>query len=302
MIEGELAVVSRAIAYVDGFNLYNGIHDAYNHRYLWLDLVKLFERLRPKNELIRVKYFTSILIDEPDAQGRHAEYISALQAAYPDKVEVILGRYQRKDMVCRACGASWRSYEEKETDVNIAVALVADALAGEAENLYIVSADSDLVPAIKLIQARKPDLFSVAFFPPKRRSDELLKLMPSSYVIGQQKLRDAQLPEEVAGASATYSRPAKWRPAMFEDSQPIDLAPRDSYSEARGPSAEASLVSRRAGCGTRGSGPFVATATWSRPARSSRRRAGLSGDSKSRAHLFLSSKYSERLTDAREQA
>ncbi|MGD8195271.1 NYN domain-containing protein [Herbiconiux sp. P18] len=219
-----MSMAQSAIAYVDGFNLYNGIHDAYRHRYLWLDLVRLLERLRPTTELIRVKYFTSALIDEPDAQGRHAEYISALEAAYPGRIEVIRGRYQRKAMVCRTCGATWRSYEEKETDVNIAVALVADALAGEAENLYIVSADSDLVPAIKLIQSQRPDLFSIAFFPPKRKSEELLKLMPSSFVIGQQRLREAQLPDVVDGPTATHSRPAKWKPAMFEDQQPVDVA------------------------------------------------------------------------------
>ncbi|MFB2583012.1 NYN domain-containing protein [Herbiconiux sp. P15] len=219
-------MANRAIAYVDGFNLYNGIHDAFRHRYLWLDLVGLFERLRPKNELVLVKYFTSILIDEPEAQGRHAEYMAALEAAHPGRVEIILGRYQRKKMTCRSCDAQWTSYEEKETDVNIAVALVADALAGQVENQYIVSADSDLVPAIKLIQARKPDLFSIAFFPPKRRSDELQKLMPSSFVIGQQKLREAQLPDDVTGPTGSYSRPSKWRPAMFEDPPPIDLRTR----------------------------------------------------------------------------
>jgi hypothetical protein len=224
--KGDGAVRNRAIAYVDGFNLYNGIHDAFEHRYLWLDLVGLLERLRPKNEQVVVKYFTAILIDEPEAQGRHAEYIAALEAAHPGQVEIILGRYQRKTMTCRSCGAEWTSYEEKETDVNIAVALVADALGGEVENQYIVSADSDLVPAVKLIQARRPGLFSIAFFPPKRRSDELQKLMPSSFVIGQQRLREAQLPDEVRGSSRVYSRPTKWKPAMFEDRRPVDLSTR----------------------------------------------------------------------------
>ncbi|SDZ15457.1 hypothetical protein SAMN05216554_2671 [Herbiconiux ginsengi] len=81
---------SRAIADVDGFNLYNGIHDAYDRRYLWLDLVKLFEALRPRNELIRVKYFTAILIDDPETQKRQAEYIAALKAAHPGRVDVVV--------------------------------------------------------------------------------------------------------------------------------------------------------------------------------------------------------------------
>lgn len=203
-------MAKRAIAYVDGFNLYNGIHDAYGHRYLWLDLVRMLELLRPNSDLVRVKYFTSILIDEPEAQGRHAEYIGALRAARPNVIEVILGRHQRKRLSCRACGASWTSYEEKETDVNIAVALVDDVLQDAADDFYIVSADSDLVPAVKLVKRSRPDAFIVSFFPPRRKSKELLKLMPSSIVIGQQKLREAQLPESVQEGAFTYSRPEKW--------------------------------------------------------------------------------------------
>lgn len=201
---------NRAIAYVDGFNLYNGLHDAYGHRYLWLDLVRLLEELRPGNELIRVKYFTAILIDDPDAQSRQAEYIAALEGAHPGRVEVILGRYERKRRTCHECGSRWHTYEEKETDVNMAVEFVADALAGDAENFYVVSADSDLVPAIKLVRARRPSVFVIAFFPPKRKSKERLKLMPSSFVIGHWKLRDAQLPEVVSLGDRSCSRPAKW--------------------------------------------------------------------------------------------
>jgi hypothetical protein len=47
-------------------------------------------------------------------------------------------------MTCRRCGSVWASYEEKETDANIAVALVADAAASASDIALIVSADSDL--------------------------------------------------------------------------------------------------------------------------------------------------------------
>jgi hypothetical protein len=58
----------------------------------------------------------------------------------------VLGRYQTKRMTCRQCGSAWTSYEEKETDVNIAVALVADAAASASDVALIISADSDLCP------------------------------------------------------------------------------------------------------------------------------------------------------------
>jgi hypothetical protein len=43
-------------------------------------------------------------------------------------------------MTCRHCGNVWTSYEEKETDVNIAVGLVADAAASASDIALIVSA------------------------------------------------------------------------------------------------------------------------------------------------------------------
>jgi hypothetical protein len=68
------------IAYVDGFNLYNGMHDAFSHRYLWLDLVKLLQSLRPNHEILCVNFFTAPLLDDPDAQSRQATYWNALEA------------------------------------------------------------------------------------------------------------------------------------------------------------------------------------------------------------------------------
>ena len=40
----------RLLVYVDGFNLYHGMHDEYGHKYLWLDVVKLARALRPRSQ------------------------------------------------------------------------------------------------------------------------------------------------------------------------------------------------------------------------------------------------------------
>jgi hypothetical protein len=44
--------VATVIGYVDGFNLYHGLHDKYGRRYLWLDLGHLVQRLRPGDRMI----------------------------------------------------------------------------------------------------------------------------------------------------------------------------------------------------------------------------------------------------------
>jgi hypothetical protein len=122
--------VATVIAYVDGFNLYHGLHDRYGRRYLWLDLGHLVQRLRPKDHVAAVRYFTALVRDDPQALARQRTYLAALAAHSGGSVEVVLGRYQSKTVSCRQCGNSWPSYEEKETDVNIAVSIVADAAAG----------------------------------------------------------------------------------------------------------------------------------------------------------------------------
>ena len=53
----------RLIVYVDGFNLYHGMHDEARCRLLWLDPVRLVRLLRPKDDLQVVRYFTAPLLE-----------------------------------------------------------------------------------------------------------------------------------------------------------------------------------------------------------------------------------------------
>lgn len=185
--------------------------DKFGRRLLWLDLVALTRSLRPKSNLLGVKYFTAPVLDKPDAASRQGRYQRALLAGAGGRLEIIQGRYQKKTITCRRCGASWTHYEEKETDVNIATAMVFDAAEGKADSLIVISADSDLVPAVRSAKALNPRLFIAAGFPPGRYSAELKKLMPASFHIGTTKLTQSQLPNLVTDSTGqTYQRPAKW--------------------------------------------------------------------------------------------
>jgi hypothetical protein len=157
-----------------------------------------------------VKYFTASVLDDPGGQARQDTYINALIASHPCTLDVIFGRYQRKQMRCRTCGATWTSYEEKETDVNISTTIVADTARGAMNSVLLISADSDLAPAIRTAQSISPSVFAVAAFPPRRSSNTLRALMPSSFTIGPGRIKAAQLPEVVNVEGASYKRPAKW--------------------------------------------------------------------------------------------
>lgn len=207
------AVAETLAVYVDGFNLYHGLHQATARKHLWLDLGALAQSLRPQSVLTKVMYFTAPVLNDAAGLSNQQDYLAALVAQNPGLIEVVQGRYQSKSKNCRRCGNSWTVYEEKETDVNIAVNLVADAANKLTDAALIVSADSDLAPGVRLARQLNPALFIAAAFPPRRVSNELTTLMPASFHIGMRKIRSSQLPATVVDAATgkQWTRPAKWR-------------------------------------------------------------------------------------------
>src|ERR1700722_14334317 len=108
---------------------------------------------------------------------------------------------------------SWPSYEEKETDVNIAVSIVADAAAASSDLALIISADSDLCPAIRTARSLNSRRGMIAAFPPRRSSFEIRSLIRGAFTVAAVDLRNSLLPEAVRdpATSRTYRRPGKWR-------------------------------------------------------------------------------------------
>jgi uncharacterized LabA/DUF88 family protein len=205
--------VARVIAYIDGFNLYHGLRGKYGRRYLWLDLERLVQRLRRNDEVVAIRYFTALVIDNPVALDLQQSHLDALKARSGEKIDIVLGRYQRSALVCPQCGHQRVRYEEKETDVNIAVSLVFDTGAQASDIALIVSADSDLCPAIRTAHGIDRRRGVIAAFPPARSSFEIRSLVPASFVISQTMIRNSLLPDTVIDQASgrTFKRPAHWR-------------------------------------------------------------------------------------------
>jgi len=160
----------RIIVYIDGFNFYYGLKSNKRWRkYYWLDVVKLFESfMRPNQELIAVKYFSA----RPDDLEQSARQNAFFQANMENsKFRLILGKYINKRIKCFKCGNIIHTHEEKETDVRIATQIVADAFQGNCDAAIVVSADSDMVPAIELATQAKQKVF--VYFPPNQYSSNL---------------------------------------------------------------------------------------------------------------------------------
>jgi uncharacterized LabA/DUF88 family protein len=113
--------------------------------------------------------------------------------------------------MCNRCGVSWTSYEEKETDVNFAVRLLEDALTDKFDLAMLITADSDMIPAIKAVKRQRPDLKMIAAAPPARHSSELEKAADGYLRIGHAKVRQAQMPDAVYSPGRTYRRPERWK-------------------------------------------------------------------------------------------
>lgn len=203
--------MARVAVYVDGFNLYFGLRAKYGRKYLWLDLQALAGSLLRRGQTLEfVTYFTARVRGDAGGEQRQSDYLDALQAHGP-LVRVEDGRFQEKSRRCRDCGNVWTVFEEKETDVNIAVALLADAVRDQFDTALLISADSDLCPAVRETKRLFPAKRIIAAFPPERQSGELKRVVDGYLHIGTDKIRRAQLPGEVVtGAGVVLRRPKHW--------------------------------------------------------------------------------------------
>ena len=203
--------MARVAVYVDGFNLYFGLRSRHARKYLWLDLQTLGVSLLRRGQTLEiVRYFTARVRDDPGGEQRQSDYLDAL-AAHSPLVRIKDGRFQEKDRRCRGCGSEWKVFEEKETDVNIAVALLADAVRDQFDTALVISADSDLCPAVRETKSLFPAKRIIVAFPPARHSAELKRVADGYLAIGADKIRRAQLPDEVVTeAGVVLRRPKHW--------------------------------------------------------------------------------------------
>lgn len=202
---------SSVAVYIDGFNLYHGMHSKFGRRFHWLDLHALATSfLKPEQQLVRVAYFTARVRNDPAGQAHQGTYLAALRAL--SQVEIVEGRFQEKAVACHGCGRTRRAYEEKESDVSLATALVEDAARQTFDRAILVSADSDLSPAVRASRRLHPDAVVIAAFPPERNSAELRKHVHGVFNIGRDKLARAQMPDSVLdpGNGTPHVRPAYW--------------------------------------------------------------------------------------------
>jgi len=176
--------MNRVSVYIDGFNLYYGqkraeaIDNDWKKSY-WIDFVKLFELFAPHLCLQRVVYFTTPLKSTPK-RNQQIALEKANRLLNGNRFEIKYGKFYDKEYICPNCGLQYAIPEEKRTDVNISVQMMRDCALNNTDILFLVSADSDLIPTIKSIKCDYPDKTVTVFFPPQNFSNDINNLMKSN--------------------------------------------------------------------------------------------------------------------------
>lgn len=203
--------MSRVFAYIDGFNLYYGLRQRGWRQFYWIDPCRMVKALlAPGEQLVGCKYFTARVREPDDKRERQDALLSALDAV--SDLEVVYGRFYRKQRSCRNCGNAWMSYEEKMTDSAIAAHLVADAFRNQFDTAYLIGGDTDIVPAVKIVRRWLPKKRMVACYPPARRNDAVGDVCDDSGQINGRHLEAAVMETPIClEDGVVIQKPKDWR-------------------------------------------------------------------------------------------
>ncbi len=213
--------MKRVVFYVDGFNFYYGLKEMTKHKadwrkFYWIDLVQLFKQfLNEGEELVVVNYFTA----RPKNHGkqvRQNNLMSCNKGINGDLLKIHYGKYQDKSMVCRAddgCGKSFMHWEEKQTDVSLAIKIIEDCHNKSVDRIVLVSADSDFLPPLKLVKSIYSEVEIMVLFPPTKFTNSIIELGITVLDMGKYKPKwnRSILPDIVdIGNGKTYRKPIEW--------------------------------------------------------------------------------------------
>lgn len=128
-----------------------------------------------------------------------------------------MGHFKKKSKRCHSCGIKWESHEEKETDVNLALALLDMAYKDFYDHAFILSRDSDLAPAINKVKQNFPQKKITVFAPYNYfHSSELIKGADARKTIKLKHFSTSFFPSDVydAGGNLVATRPVEYDPPL----------------------------------------------------------------------------------------
>ena len=207
----------RTSIYIDGFNFYYGtVKDT---PFKWVDFKSLFLKiLQSHHTITSIKYFTALVsatARDPDKTNRQKTFLRALRSHIPE-FEVFPGMFLSHEVTARLAHPVGNTRfvkviktEEKGSDVNLAVHLLNDAWLDAYDCAVVVSNDSDLAEAMRLVKKHHPQKLIGLFTPGERKTSKELKAH-ADFVrsIRPGAIKSSQLPDPIPGT--TIHKPAAW--------------------------------------------------------------------------------------------
>ncbi len=207
----------RTYIYIDGFNLYYRALRKSRHK--WLDVKELCTHLiDPKHNILKIKYFTAKVSGklDPNKPTRQNAYIRALQHHIPE-IEIHYGHFLSHQVSAPLANINPYQFvkilktEEKGSDVNLAVHLLNDAWLDRYDCAVVISNDSDLAEACRLVKEQNKKMIGIICpdtDPTTHPSMELIKHASFVERIRHGVLASSQLPDPIPGTN--IHKPKGW--------------------------------------------------------------------------------------------
>ncbi len=203
--------MNRAYVYIDGFNLYYGALKGRKGT-KWLNLDDWLKKMLPQNEIVKIKYFTSIVSGshDPSKPIKQGLYLRALQTI--NNIEIIKGTFLYKNIsiqVNKDVKIIGRAPEEKGTDVNIGIHLVNDARKKLFDIAVLVSNDSDLSGAVEIV-SKEVGLPVGIINPFPKFNKKLSQYSFFKKIIRENPIKSSQFPNTMNDSNGSFQKPNNW--------------------------------------------------------------------------------------------
>lgn len=165
--------------------------------------------------MVAVHYFTAYADWIPsESRKRHRQYVKALRST---GVEVHFGKFKCRTSRCKKCSSSWDSHEEKRSDVNLALAMVFEAVQDRYDKALVLTGDTDIVPAIQMVRSAPFNKAVTALIPKRRKanSNELQQAASATVSLTEAVAGRCLFPDRVQAAdgSLIVERPLAYAPS-----------------------------------------------------------------------------------------
>jgi uncharacterized LabA/DUF88 family protein len=145
----------RAIILIDGSNFYFKLRDIHLHKLLTFDFTQFAQSLIGKSMMVNATYYVGKVRTDGTAKTQELfnNQRKLLAHLRKHKYHYSLGYLLKSEGV----------FYEKGVDVNIAVDMLVATYENLADTIYLVSSDTDLIPAIQKAQQKGKKVVYVGF-------------------------------------------------------------------------------------------------------------------------------------------